>query len=661
MKLKMRETEVSRLKKKGTGKPAEGEGEGEGASEQDAAVDIDEVVRVEVTAVRAEMQGEVLRHRLAAEEMERRLGLSNASAAARPGSVDANGERLSAAVNGTGGRDYAVWTLDDESAFQSSLGESLRVIQERQSEAMRKVEAYGSARFEEEFGFTAEEARSACSSLCVLSFSLGAHSQHLSCIAQLSYRKIPTHLFVLQPNLTFTPTTPSTPILPTMISSLRVRCTESESRAEAAEVRVAELRSALVKAQARASGETETAAAAVAAQKEAEVASADQRAAHAAEVSGLQLQLQHRDQALAALEGDLRKGSAEAKSELRMREEEHRAQFNKAMKDNMVLLKSTRELDAAAAATNAKLESLNEQLEALQRQVEEERASAVAAAAAAVGEKAGLSAALAATEAALSTAQARQEELLQQDKAWAAECAACREEADTLRVQLGASEAQQAKLAQQLDSQKQQLVQAQEDADNLHTQATTLQSERESLFSDLAEARQALQALRDEHSALAARTDELAAALATRTDERFDAARQVRPCLLALSSLLFWKSKERTFCFASMKSDALYIPFSGILLLLCLFPHAVCYVQEQNYPMFLLVFSSPIPRHYHQCILSSTRPSRSWRQSPQSSQSSSSSRNSSPCAMKSSKRRLLALALKPAWQPTLWASCRQLF
>lgn len=112
MKIKMRDSEIARYKKK---------------SDVDSTTD--DIIRVEVDAVRQELQAEVLKYRIQCDEYERR----------------------SIAID---------WTEDKENAFQHDLLCRVVAAETRCAEMQTHLAALGSDAFVEKFGFTIEEASS---------------------------------------------------------------------------------------------------------------------------------------------------------------------------------------------------------------------------------------------------------------------------------------------------------------------------------------------------------------------------------------------------------------------------------------------------------------------------------------------------------------------
>ena len=120
MQLKMRDSEIARLKKGG---------------EQSSAA-ADELLRVELDALKEHMCLEIQQLRARAEESERRL------------SVATSGE------NGGG-----LWGVEKETKFHHDLIARLEETESKYNEMVDRLEIMGTQRFEEAFGFTLSEAR----------------------------------------------------------------------------------------------------------------------------------------------------------------------------------------------------------------------------------------------------------------------------------------------------------------------------------------------------------------------------------------------------------------------------------------------------------------------------------------------------------------------
>lgn len=141
MKLKMRDAEIAKYRNKGA------------SSEMpsDANVNPDEAIRVEVNAVREEMQVEVLKYRLAAEELERRM---RSMASTVESSV---ADKASTNCNGT----YNfVWNEEREDLFNHSLLEQVKAAEKSAENISKSIDTLKSKKFEDIFGFTLSEAHS---------------------------------------------------------------------------------------------------------------------------------------------------------------------------------------------------------------------------------------------------------------------------------------------------------------------------------------------------------------------------------------------------------------------------------------------------------------------------------------------------------------------
>jgi len=257
MKLKMREGEIKKLR-----------GATGGGDEEDK-------LKVEVDCVREEMQRELLKYRLANEELERRLRVPEPQ---------------------TG---LSIWSDDKECKFQHELNERIVEVEEKQSQVGRQFTMLSNGTFEDELGFSLEEAK-----------------------------------------------------------SLQARCIDSTKRAEDAEVKNSEIRICLVKTQAKLS---ELQAQAQESKKEEEKKSTEA----ADRISELQVTIAALEREVAArssLAESMKKSGDDLKEDFQQALQVAREDFNRAMKDNAVLLRSLRELELQLVEKSSSLEVLGSQL-----------------------------------------------------------------------------------------------------------------------------------------------------------------------------------------------------------------------------------------------------------------------------------------------------------
>lgn len=280
MQLKMRETEVARYRKKE-----------KGASDTvDSNADTEMIPAADLESVREELLAEVLRHRCAHDELERRVRQQNQS------SSNGNADMPILSNN--------LWEEAREDSFSIQLTSAVEKAVKMQQTALERAELLAGGRFEEAFGLTVGEA-----------------------------------------------------------AGLRARVAECTTRAEAAEVLNAELRGALAKAQARVCDaevkltETETTLAAVQGRLKAE--REDWESSMVQMQGDLEMKLEQTNR----LENQLADAGEEKQKTLREIELEHRAQFNKLMKDNVVLLKTSRELEANLELKSNRLETVEHELQ----------------------------------------------------------------------------------------------------------------------------------------------------------------------------------------------------------------------------------------------------------------------------------------------------------
>jgi len=255
----------------------------------DAGVSTEKRVKAEVDVVRAELGAEVLKFRLASEELERRARAAAAAATAT----------AATAASTKDGQGQGVWDEAQERVFSAALGDQLAVAIAAQAEAVRKAEALASVRFESEFGMAVGEA-------------LG----------------------------------------------LRTRYMETVHRAENAEVMLAELRAALVKAQERAATYETKAECATRDAESACRALTGEKTDLESCVARLQSELAEKTHRFSALEQGTLASQSELSAQLAEQEDSHRENFNSLMKDNMVLLKRTRELESKTVDARDRVDEL---------------------------------------------------------------------------------------------------------------------------------------------------------------------------------------------------------------------------------------------------------------------------------------------------------------
>jgi hypothetical protein len=139
MKVKMRDSEIQRLKKK------------EGVT---ADPSIDEIVKVEVDAVKQELQSEVVKYKLASEELERRLAVyeDHHHQSQLPDGAEKSVKRETPTP-------FTLWNVPRELNFQHDLSSTLTTLSTKNEEFQQHVEEMGKGMFLGYFGFTLDEAQ----------------------------------------------------------------------------------------------------------------------------------------------------------------------------------------------------------------------------------------------------------------------------------------------------------------------------------------------------------------------------------------------------------------------------------------------------------------------------------------------------------------------
>jgi chromosome segregation ATPase len=139
MKVKMRDSEIQRLKRK------------EGAP-PDATME--EIIKTEVDAVKQELQSEVVKYKLASEELERRLSVyeSQDTSSVDDGTDNKPTKREPATP-------FTLWSSAQEVDFQHDLSTAMTDLEAKNEEFQRHVDEMGRGMFLAHFGFTLDEAQ----------------------------------------------------------------------------------------------------------------------------------------------------------------------------------------------------------------------------------------------------------------------------------------------------------------------------------------------------------------------------------------------------------------------------------------------------------------------------------------------------------------------
>jgi hypothetical protein len=128
MKVKMRDSEIQRLKRK------------DGITQEPS---FDEVLKVEIDAVKQEFQSEVVKYKLAGEELERRLSVYEAP-------VERTGKENTL---------FTLWSTAREIDFQHDMATALTDMQSKNDDFQEHVDDMGKGMFLGYFGFTLDEAQ----------------------------------------------------------------------------------------------------------------------------------------------------------------------------------------------------------------------------------------------------------------------------------------------------------------------------------------------------------------------------------------------------------------------------------------------------------------------------------------------------------------------
>ena len=139
MKVKMRDSEIQRLKKK------------EGAGSEHT---LDDIVKVEVDAVKHELQSEVVRYKLTCEELQRRLSLYE------PCCEVSQKEASEKAPKKEVFSPFSLWNSSNEEIFQHEMSDYLTEVEAKNDEFQKYVDDFGKGMFLAYFGITVDDAQS---------------------------------------------------------------------------------------------------------------------------------------------------------------------------------------------------------------------------------------------------------------------------------------------------------------------------------------------------------------------------------------------------------------------------------------------------------------------------------------------------------------------
>ncbi len=191
-------------------------------------------------------------------------------------------------------------------------------------------------------------------------------------------------------------------------------------------------------------------------------------------ITTLHRDIEERDEAAKSALGDVQRSGDELIEQYKAKETASRDAYNKAMKDNMVLLKSSRELSAQAETLKQAYSAKEMEYENLQleySQLKEQHDLSVAASTNALAEK----------DATIKELMKRFNEAQETILNISAYSKHLEETNDSLTAQLQAAANENASLQKECDETKYQLVQAKEELEGYYMQTQTLLSEREQM------------------------------------------------------------------------------------------------------------------------------------------------------------------------------------
>ena len=294
MKVKMRDSEIQRLKKK------------DGIISDPT---INEAIKVEVDAVKQELQSEVVKYKLACEELERRLSVYEVHHDAKQ-QLKLNDDTDKPTKKDHTTTPFSLWNNPLEVNFQHDLTTTVATLTTKNEEFQQHVEDMGKGMFLGYFGFTLEEAQ-----------------------------------------------------------DLRPRNVELKAKFEELSITTDATKLALTNALTNAS-ELETSLMKVKGESEAKTCEFEcEKLQLSATISCLKEEIAEKSDSISVLRGNLKRTDDEMIKAQHEKEKELRDQHNSLMKDNMMLVQSGRELEATIQEKTKSLEQKSAMIVTLDEKV----------------------------------------------------------------------------------------------------------------------------------------------------------------------------------------------------------------------------------------------------------------------------------------------------